>query len=405
MEITFGDKLKKTPGYFFHAGLSKTAYEETLPLCLDTIQTHINLLAIVGITVSTIYVFLGVFGIASRQLMLAYLLLFIASIDMYYINNRPEKKPAKNRIVFNYVVFMTTMIFGVLLGTYFSQPDTQTVTLCCLMAVFPFVVIDIPARYDLAILMTQVIFTIFAVRYKAGYPKILTLDLQNVWTVGMLSCVLNELMSSETFRRLHKQIVEERKKDTDDTSMLLTKDAMRDRVSDKLEDGYKGSLLVINIDHFKDINDFCGYVFGDEVLACMGETISQCIRENDSAGRLGADEFLIFLPDADRQTTQIVADRIREKFNDHLGTLSRKDVSMTFSVGMAEIRKHDDYWSLLDKANLSLRDSRRSRKNTVSFYARKEVSSTAEPDKKKDDWKGISSWGGGSEAGQHDTTW
>lgn len=74
-------------------------------------------------------------------------------------------------------------------------------------------------------------------------------------------------------------------------------------------------LLMIDIDHFKRVNDTYGHMVGDEVLRACAHRIRASVRRYDAAGRVGGEEFLVILPGADRETVQAVAERIRE----HIG--------------------------------------------------------------------------------------
>lgn len=72
-----------------------------------------------------------------------------------------------------------------------------------------------------------------------------------------------------------------------------------------------GALLVLDVDHFKAVNDNFGHDLGDEALKLIAGTIKSMVREIDLVGRLGGEEFAVFLPSADPARTALVADRIR----------------------------------------------------------------------------------------------
>ncbi len=71
------------------------------------------------------------------------------------------------------------------------------------------------------------------------------------------------------------------------------------------------SILMLDLDHFKEINDVNGHLVGDEVLAMVGESIKKSIRDIDIAGRYGGEEFLIILPNTDLERAIVIAERIR----------------------------------------------------------------------------------------------
>jgi diguanylate cyclase len=76
--------------------------------------------------------------------------------------------------------------------------------------------------------------------------------------------------------------------------------------------GHSGTLLVIDVDHFKLINDRFGHDVGDEALQCLATTIANTIRQDDLVGRLGGEEFGVFLVDANYDEAHTAAERIRD---------------------------------------------------------------------------------------------
>lgn len=80
---------------------------------------------------------------------------------------------------------------------------------------------------------------------------------------------------------------------------------------EKQQDLSGGALLVLDVDHFKAVNDNFGHETGDEALKLIAGTIKSTVRDIDLVGRLGGEEFAVFLPSSDPARTAIVADRIR----------------------------------------------------------------------------------------------
>ena len=98
---------------------------------------------------------------------------------------------------------------------------------------------------------------------------------------------------------------------TDWLTACLNRRAFTHEVTDHLRDVAEGAFLVIDADHFKVINDHYGHDRGDQVLQLMAATIKSNLREGDLVGRIGGEEFGVFLKGADLQIAQIVAERIR----------------------------------------------------------------------------------------------
>lgn len=98
---------------------------------------------------------------------------------------------------------------------------------------------------------------------------------------------------------------------TDWLTTCLNRRAFTHLVTDCLGGTQVGAFFVIDADHFKTINDNYGHDRGDEALQLMADIIASNVREGDIVGRIGGEEFGVFLPDAALETARSVAERIR----------------------------------------------------------------------------------------------
>jgi diguanylate cyclase (GGDEF)-like protein/putative nucleotidyltransferase with HDIG domain len=101
--------------------------------------------------------------------------------------------------------------------------------------------------------------------------------------------------------------------------------------------GERLSLLIGDLDRFKELNDAWGHQEGDRVLRCVGETLSHSRRESDAAARIGGEEFAILLPDTDEQGAYLAAERIRAQIQKACANLPGQ---LTISVGVATFPQH-----------------------------------------------------------------
>lgn len=116
----------------------------------------------------------------------------------------------------------------------------------------------------------------------------------------------------------------------------------------------KLSLMLIDIDHFKELNDTEGHQVGDQVLKSLGQVIKVCIRKDvDSGFRYGGDEFAVILPDTDRNQAKVAAERIAKQF----GAFKFGRVSL--SIGIAEAKAGEDEKSIVKRTDEALYRSKR----------------------------------------------
>lgn len=93
------------------------------------------------------------------------------------------------------------------------------------------------------------------------------------------------------------------------------------------------SCVMLDLDHFKKINDTYGHPFGDYVLKHFAAIMRKCVREGDTLSRYGGEEFLCILPNCDQDQVRIVAERIRKATERHLFTNKNHRVQLTVSLG------------------------------------------------------------------------
>jgi diguanylate cyclase (GGDEF)-like protein len=116
----------------------------------------------------------------------------------------------------------------------------------------------------------------------------------------------------------------------------------------------KISLMLMDIDHFKELNDTEGHQVGDAVLKSLGQVIKVCIRKDiDSGYRYGGDEFAVILPDTDMSQAKVVADRIQKQ----LGAFKFGRISL--SIGITEAKSDETEKSMVKRADECLYRSKR----------------------------------------------
>ena len=151
-------------------------------------------------------------------------------------------------------------------------------------------------------------------------------------SVGFL-LMYNELAQAE-LRRLAR---------TDALTGMLNRFAL-DEMAQRLfqqTSPHSGAVLMIDIDHFKTINDRFGHAGGDRMLAALARGISQCLRADDVLGRVGGEEFLVLLPGTGIDDALTLAERLRTAVSGIQVTRDGEPQTVTISVGVA-VRQAED---------------------------------------------------------------
>jgi len=132
------------------------------------------------------------------------------------------------------------------------------------------------------------------------------------------------------------------------------------------------SLVLIDIDDFKEVNDTYGHREGDRILAAMGRTLLHLARDSDICCRYGGEEFAVILPLTDIHEAGAIADRMRKELAEHLSD----GRTVTVSIGVASCgEKIKTYQDLVEKADAALYKVKRSGKNRVELVANGEIGS------------------------------
>lgn len=141
-------------------------------------------------------------------------------------------------------------------------------------------------------------------------------------------------------------------------------ETLQDEANRVTRDGGDLSLLLMDIDDFKGINDVYGHLAGDTVLAALGRLLCKLLRREDMAARYGGEEFAVLAP----FTTHQQALRMAEKLRNGIATYNFGSLPpVTVSIGCASYKAGELLDSLIQRADLALYDAKKSGKNLVRY--------------------------------------
>lgn len=127
------------------------------------------------------------------------------------------------------------------------------------------------------------------------------------------------------------------------------------------------SLLLIDVDHFKRINDTYGHDAGDSVLKRVAWLLQNCFRPSDIVGRYGGEEFLILLPETNAEQAKRAAEYVLQAVREHSFTVGNRELSCTVSIGVAQWRgdEADGIHEVIRRADEVLYKAKESGRNRV----------------------------------------
>ncbi len=126
------------------------------------------------------------------------------------------------------------------------------------------------------------------------------------------------------------------------------------------------ALILIDLDHFKDVNDRLGHPVGDQTLASVGEVLRSALRASDFAGRNGGEEFAVVLPDTDVVAAAAIAEKIRQTIADIV--LPSPEMTLTASLGLAVYPEHAGTTERLERlADAALYTAKRAGRDRVEI--------------------------------------
>ena len=125
------------------------------------------------------------------------------------------------------------------------------------------------------------------------------------------------------------------------------------------------SLLLIDIDNFKLVNDSFGHQFGDDVLVRVAHTLRHTLRNHDSIARWGGEEFLVLLADTDNEAAKTVAEKLRSTIEEMSVQFNGAQIPLTISIGMHTADPEESLDVMLNRADENLYTAKNSGRNRI----------------------------------------
>jgi diguanylate cyclase (GGDEF)-like protein len=145
---------------------------------------------------------------------------------------------------------------------------------------------------------------------------------------------------------------------------------LNDEVTRSERYGSNLSIILFDLDNFKDVNDTYGHLAGDAVLKEVGLIMKGSLRSLDNVGRYGGEEFLIILPETDGDSAKVIGERLRRKIEELDFIYDNNPIKLTICGGLAVHRENMDENALIKIADDNLYKAKREGKNMVCYETR-----------------------------------
>jgi diguanylate cyclase (GGDEF)-like protein len=197
------------------------------------------------------------------------------------------------------------------------------------------------------------------------------IDLTISWAAAIAasifcSLVLDILMGAWRYREqdLHSKSYQ------DELTSLFNRRAIQDAFKEEFFRAKRGeyplSVAMLDLDHFKSVNDNYGHPFGDRVLKTIAEKMLEITRKKDLVGRYGGEEFLIVFPECELDQSHKILERLRTNMAQQiLTTDSGQEVKVTVSIGIASLQQNDKIEDLIARADQAMYQAKSEGRNRV----------------------------------------
>ena len=203
----------------------------------------------------------------------------------------------------------------------------------------------------------------------------------NLYLVSSLALLTTGLLMGLVvlfFRQLVKKLAEARRlletlATTDPLTGLYNRRQIMTRLEEECERIQRGgiglSCIMLDVDHFKQVNDTYGHQQGDEVLKMIARQARASLRAYDVVGRYGGEEFIVLLPETDLETAQAVAERLRMAIQTSaiLKTATGQPQPTTVSLGLTQWRSGDTVDALIHRADEALYRAKANGRNRIEL--------------------------------------
>ena len=189
------------------------------------------------------------------------------------------------------------------------------------------------------------------------YYRVAVVVTQNIVCFFLLGSLLSLFLFNQIDWHYERSI-------RDELTGLYNRRYINERISQSLSNsGSRGVIAVVDIDHFKKVNDSFGHDVGDNTLIAVSNILTSFMGPQDLIGRYGGEEFVLFLSQSDSESVKTLLEEIRKAVETKASLMLPNPV--TISVGYSEVSDGDTLHSLFSKADSALYTAKRNGRNCI----------------------------------------
>ena len=358
--------LKIICDYFVYCGIGKEEYNAVKK---DAYVSNFVLWRILHLFMAAIFGFLFVASLfydllkVNRPFYLVAFLYSAFAVSFFFILK-------KDSIIAQLIIYLSiTLLF--LFGCFItkSNPDDPATTFIVLLIITPLFMIDKPFFMTIEICAVSVIYIIWM--HSVKEYNVWMVDVINVIIFTIVSIFLNVIANSIRIKEFVLTREIKLQKDMDEMTGLKNKGALTREINEFLADVFsdKGIMFMLDIDHFKAINDTYGHDVGDRVIAQLGCYLGRIFVSNEIVGRFGGDEFIVFIKDTDSlDAVRNIATEIIKGATETV-LLPNPEDKVSVSIGVAIYRGQEkNYSEIFKKADMALYKSKANPNDRFYIY-------------------------------------
>ena len=359
--------LKKIRNYFCYCGLERDEYHDVKK---SAYISNFEIWRILHLMMTIIFLALSIASLVNDFMGMNkwfYLGAFAYSLVATLLFFLIKKKDALWPQFLIYISISLLFLFGCFITS--NKPDVPAISFIAFLVITPMFMIDKPYFMSLELIVAATVYLVWM--YFIKEPTVFKMDLANIIIFTFVGIFIHIIASSIRIKEFMLIRVINIQKDTDELTGLKNKAALTREIGEFVESSNenKGLFFVLDINYFKKINDEYGHDVGDQILIELGQYFKKKFVNDETVGRFGGDEFIIFIKNTDDiEYAKKIALEVYNEVEETIKLPDEKE-NITISIGIAIYQGQEKHYSdIFKKADVALYKTKDNRSLKYSIY-------------------------------------